>query len=228
MIDGGRTGPPVLLLLSQTSHLESLMSRRPGFTLMELLMVISVITILAVVLLPVCAQVRASTQTATCLSNQRQLGEAVSLYTQDYDECFPQTHPTATPWTFPEDEITLVTPWRTLMEPYVRSPRLFRCPSDWGAPNWHPTTYAPNGYTVYGASLAAVEQPSNTIYSAELQPGALLDDFSPWDGAESLMDTLAVSRHSGGAIYLFVDGHAKRLSYEQTWLPVNRYVLSGR
>jgi prepilin-type N-terminal cleavage/methylation domain-containing protein/prepilin-type processing-associated H-X9-DG protein len=202
--------------------------RRPGFTLIELLVVISIIAILAAILFPVYAHVRESARASTCISNQRQLGAAVALYVQDYDECFPQTHPTATPWTFPEDEITLVTPWRTLMEPYVRSARLFRCPSDWGAPNWHPTSYAPNGYTVYGASLASVEQPSTTIYSTELQPGALLDDFSPWDGAVALTDTLAVTRHSGRAVYLFVDGHTRCLSYERTWSPVNRYILSGR
>ncbi|HEU4752988.1 MAG TPA: DUF1559 domain-containing protein, partial [Armatimonadota bacterium] len=136
---------------------------RRGFTLIELLVVIAILAILAALLFPVFAQAREAARKASCISNQRQLGAALSLYLQDYDERFPQTHPTATPWTFSEDEITLETPWRTLMEPYVKNWELFRCPSDWGAPNWHPASYAPNGYTVYGAALAEVTRPTETV-----------------------------------------------------------------
>ena len=198
---------------------------RRGFTLIELLVVVAIVAILAALLFPVFAQAREAARKASCLSNQRQLGAALNLYVQDYDERFPQTHPTTTPWTFAEDEITLETPWRTLMEPYVRSKGLFRCPSDWGAPDWHPTSYAPNGYTVYGASLAEVSHPSETIYTGELLAGSLVDDFSPWNGLEDLRDTLAVSRHSGGSVYLFVDGHVRWFRVERTYAPVNYYLI---
>lgn len=199
---------------------------RSGFTLVELLVVIAIVALLAAILFPVFAQVRESARKASCLSNQRQLGAAVSLYTQDYDERFPQTHPTATPWTFQEDEITLVAPWRALMEPYTRSPALYRCPSDRSQADWHPTTYAPNGYTVYGASLAQVSHPADTVYLVELQSGALVEDVSPWNGAAELRDEIATRRHLDGANYLFVDGHTRWMHFDQTWSPVNRYVLS--
>jgi prepilin-type N-terminal cleavage/methylation domain-containing protein/prepilin-type processing-associated H-X9-DG protein len=203
------------------------MDRRRGFTLIELLVVIAVLAILAAVLFPVLAQARESARKATCLSNQRQLGAAVTLYTQDYDEGFPQTHPTATPWNFDDAEVTLETPWRDLVEPYVRSEKLFNCPSDSGAPDWHPSSYAPNGYTVYGASLPDVSRPSDMIYAAEIPSGAVIDDFSPWYGPEALREDLATHRHSGGACYLFVDGHSRRLPFGQTWTPVNRYTPDG-
>ena len=189
-------------------------------------MVISVINLLTAILLPVFGRARESARRASCLSNGRQLGAAVMQYTQDHDERFPQTHPTATPWTFAEDETTLVAPWRALMEPYVRTPRLFQCPSDWSAPGWHPSSYGPNGYTVYGASLADVARPSKTIYLAELALGGLLD-FSPWYGFEELRATLATSRHGGGSAYLFFDGHVRWLPFDRTLSPLNLYRLGG-
>lgn len=60
-----------------------------GFTLIELLVVIAVIAILAALLFPVFAQARESARKASCLSNQRQLGAAIAMYTQDYDEQLP-------------------------------------------------------------------------------------------------------------------------------------------
>jgi type II secretory pathway pseudopilin PulG len=50
-----------------------------------LLVVIAIIAILAAILFPVFAQAR---QTA-CLSNLKQAATAVQMYTQDYDETFP-------------------------------------------------------------------------------------------------------------------------------------------
>src|SRR5947199_7004434 len=59
---------------------------RHGFTLIELLVVIAIIAILAAILFPVFAQVREKARQTSCLSNQKQIGNAVMLYAQDYDE----------------------------------------------------------------------------------------------------------------------------------------------
>jgi prepilin-type N-terminal cleavage/methylation domain-containing protein/prepilin-type processing-associated H-X9-DG protein len=59
---------------------------RSAFTLIELLVVIAIIAILAAILFPVFAQARESARQVTCGSNMRQLGLAMRMYANDYDE----------------------------------------------------------------------------------------------------------------------------------------------
>jgi len=60
-----------------------------GFTLIELLVVIAIIAVLAAILFPVFAQVRAKGRQAACQSNLKQLGTAFALYASDCDGVFP-------------------------------------------------------------------------------------------------------------------------------------------
>jgi len=65
------------------------MQQRKGFTLIELLVVIAIIAILAAILFPVFAQAREQARRSTCLSNMKQIGLGMIMYTNDYDEAFP-------------------------------------------------------------------------------------------------------------------------------------------
>ena len=61
---------------------------RRAFTLIELLVVIAIIAILAAILFPVFAQAKAAAKKSVAISNFKQVGTAVSLYTGDYDGGF--------------------------------------------------------------------------------------------------------------------------------------------
>lgn len=64
---------------------------KKAFTLIELLVVIAIIAILAAILFPVFAQAKASAKKAAAISNQKQIGLALVMYTTDNDDRYPQT-----------------------------------------------------------------------------------------------------------------------------------------
>jgi len=109
-----------------------------GFTLIELLVVIAIIAILAAILFPVFAQARESARKASCQSNLKQLGTALLMYAQDYDQTFPRAG-----WndgsvtdglqipnmaTCRNTGATVV--WNGMIFPYVKNQGVYRCPSD--------------------------------------------------------------------------------------------------
>src|SRR5436190_16513976 len=69
--------------------LASRRSARNAFTLIELLVVIAIIAILAAILFPVFAQAREKARQSSCISNMKQVGLALQMYAQDYDETLP-------------------------------------------------------------------------------------------------------------------------------------------
>lgn len=105
------------------------MNRKNAFTLIELLVVIAIIAILAAILFPVFAQAREKARSISCVSNMKNLSLAVLMYSQDYDEQFPNGL---------QDSWWDCTWYRTV-QPYVKNTQVFRCPDDpqgLGSVNW--------------------------------------------------------------------------------------------
>lgn len=84
------------------------------FTLIELLIVISIIAILAAMLLPALNQARAKAQAATCLGTIKQLSSGHLLYSNDYDDFFPPTGGVGGDFNSSKSY-----PWPTKIAPYI-------------------------------------------------------------------------------------------------------------
>ncbi len=63
--------------------MHSLNPIRKGFTLIELLVVIAIIAILAAILFPVFAKAREKARQTACMSNQKQIALATTMWAQD-------------------------------------------------------------------------------------------------------------------------------------------------
>lgn len=198
-------------------------ARLPGFTLIELLVVIAILAILAAILFPVFAQVREKARQTTCLSNCRQIGMAVQLYAQDWDEGLPLSHHSGAE-----------AGWLASLRAYGKSRLLGRCPSDpssnFGQPDGRVSSYAVNFYFTPDGGyprLTGLSRPTETVYMAEVKENSTSDHFHPmlWvrrRGSSLVLDPreeIAPERHNGGANYVFLDGHAKWHRLAQLFQP---------
>ncbi|MCC6443528.1 MAG: prepilin-type N-terminal cleavage/methylation domain-containing protein [Armatimonadetes bacterium] len=117
-----------------------MLQRRKGFTLIELLVVIAIIAILAAILFPVFARARDKVHPISCLSNMKQVGNALMMYTQDYNETLPDQPGNCCFLGFFDEAALNNCPfaWVVRLAPYVKSVRVRQCPST--AKSWSVVT----------------------------------------------------------------------------------------
>lgn len=119
-----------------------------GFTLAELLVVIALVAILVAVVVPVTVQSRNRARSVACVSNLRQLGEAIAAYSQDWQDRLPTL--AGSPFAgsmasakWPEG--SSATRFRMSLAKYLRNEGVCRCGNDYGAPEY--------GYDLAGGSV---------------------------------------------------------------------------
>jgi type II secretory pathway pseudopilin PulG len=101
------------------------MRRLRRFTLLEILLVVSILAILIGLLLPAVFRARKYGDRARCQGNLLQLGKALEMYSQDHYGHYPYNCSSQ----------KASDPGRTqlseALSPYVKSPKLYECPDDY-------------------------------------------------------------------------------------------------
>jgi prepilin-type N-terminal cleavage/methylation domain-containing protein/prepilin-type processing-associated H-X9-DG protein len=197
-------------------------SRRRAFTLIELLVVIAIIAILAAILFPVFARARENARRASCMSNLKQIGLGVMMYTQDFDEHVPGS----------SANDSMGTKFSARLDPYVKSTQVFKCPSD-SSPVNVTSGYNSYGYSYYylaqdpdagTVSLASIQSPSETVMITDKDDTSTRDFVYPpqgWgiNGGSWHTGTVTTSeaythgnvdpKHLEGVNVAWCDGHVK-------------------
>jgi prepilin-type N-terminal cleavage/methylation domain-containing protein/prepilin-type processing-associated H-X9-DG protein len=213
--------------------------RAAAFTLIELLVVIAIIAILASILFPVFARAREKARQTACASNLKQLGVAMQMYSQDFDETLPgnPTLDEGTGATLGFMDAATPRNWAKCIVPYTKNMAIFLCPSVgprsemnigvYGTPaapsgaytestaaNAGNTSYCLNG-VVSDRALAEVRSPASVVLLQEFTIYTRVAQMRPFPtspGANTFQQFhhyLIGTSHNQGENRLFCDGHVK-------------------
>lgn len=210
-----------------------------GVTIMELVVVIAVMSILAVMVLPILRSIRETGYRGKCINNLKQLGIAFHNYASDWNGTLPASvwWDSLSAWDAIYETYANGGVWDYDILPYCEdsqegsASKKYLCPTyvsqhpDYeNEPNPIERTYAMSGEWASGFDSAAIngwinfdqiKRPMNTILLGPVKRiSSTTWNGSPIEAAviETDQSNVDWDRHSGGANYLFVDGHVKWLS----------------
>jgi prepilin-type N-terminal cleavage/methylation domain-containing protein len=162
-----------------------------AFTLIELLVVIAIITVLAAILFPVFAQAREQARQTVCSSNVRQIGLAVKMYVQDYDETFPIFYayntkaPDGSPAMAGDPKHKGV---ELLVLPYAKNRDIFKCPDDSGGPALADPDYGCPGRDTYHACYGSSYRFDHGSFSTVAGESSQNNATSPYTTTDLVTD----------------------------------------
>ena len=207
--------------------------------MIELLVVIAIIAILAAILFPVFARAKAQAKQTVCLSNLKQIGNALVLYMGDSDDIFPSAVDPADKYdpsiwaNFPQFQAMIpnMPLMSDVLQPYLHSHEVFRCPADSGMEvlddNFpmkllaSPSLYLRFGTSYFFRTEIAFKQLSQTSFRLPADVNVMMDGAGSWHGASR-----APTPTDDGETYfsltrdyryntLFGDLHAKSITFDQ-------------
>jgi prepilin-type N-terminal cleavage/methylation domain-containing protein/prepilin-type processing-associated H-X9-DG protein len=158
--------------------------KRRAFTLLELIVVISIIAILASILFPLFARARETARRSYCASNLSQVGVALNMYAQNYDGRFPPDDNEFGP-----------------LYPYTSNIDVFYCPSDSAEHYWEMKAVENNRSKLM---FTDPETPVKT-YSSYVYKGGLTNE----DRADTPIAGEARTWHGDAANVLHIGGHVR-------------------
>ncbi len=189
-------------------------ARRAAFTLVELLVVITIIAVLAALLMPALKGARDKAKQASCLSNVKQFMTATQMYGQDYRDTIPNA--TIGPWWqlysgAPGGFHPGATGIHGLLDPYLKSDAIWYCPSirptDIAFPmysqtlTWRDNQSSYRWYEYASTNFVAVALlsgvPTVTVPKPAAQP--IISDAYDWGSGV----------HASGVNIGYLDGHAQ-------------------
>lgn len=171
-------------------------ARQRGFSLVELLVVISIIATLATMLLPTLSRAKEKARTITCVNNLRQIGISLRLYVDDHRDRFPPsrvTNKSVRATIGGRDPILRLAPYfvparqRPLFT-YLEASEVYRCPRDQGQrqlPCENPPLKPSNWETIgcsyqYNAGLLAALRGGGFRQTPEDPTDGLADKLESW------------------------------------------------
>ena len=119
-----------------------------GFSLLELLVAITIISVLIGILLPVLPRVRDAARQTVCQSNLRQIGLSLSGYMEDNRQEFPRARYMPRPWLSGDED----PPLNVALKDYLESDsEVWSCPGDFDV---HTAEYADDNGTTHECGVS--------------------------------------------------------------------------
>jgi prepilin-type N-terminal cleavage/methylation domain-containing protein/prepilin-type processing-associated H-X9-DG protein len=200
--------------------------RGDGFTIVELLVVISIIALLLAMTLPSLKKARRAARAAVCQANMRTLAQAATAYSQDWGRYPPTLMNTPGDWITGWSRFDWlgaghggyerwVAPEHGVIWSSVRATEVYRCPEDRGAGTDMPRSfsYSLNGRTGLLVPDAYTRHQAKPNLS-RLAPAALplfAEEDEPLEGCFSGRDQ-PTRCHNDRSQIAYADAHVDRVS----------------